>query len=123
MIDAYLQIGGIKRESTDQKHKDLDRGIERSTRDPSAQSPRRSCAGRRQQGRYLLQFPYRGALRMKLTFISLGVAFLVVAVTYISIFFYDPGMNVEKAFNIIVLSFIGSAVLTALVLGLRGRRR
>ena len=60
---------------------------------------------------------------MKLTFISLGVAFLVVAVTYISIFFYDPGMNVEKAFNIIVLSFIGSAVLTALVLGLRGRRR
>jgi ABC-type Fe3+-siderophore transport system permease subunit len=60
---------------------------------------------------------------MKRTFISLGVAFLVVALIYISIFFFDPGMNVEKAFNIIVLSFIGSAVVTALVLMLRGRRR
>lgn len=60
---------------------------------------------------------------MKSTFISLGVAFLAVALIYISIFFFDPGMNVEKAFNIIVLSFIGSAVLTALALRLRGRRR
>jgi hypothetical protein len=60
---------------------------------------------------------------MKRTFISLGVAFLVVALVYVSIFFFDPGMNVEKAFNIIVLSFIGSAVVTSLVLMLRGRRR
>ena len=60
---------------------------------------------------------------MKRTVISLGVGFLVVAIIYISIFFFDPGMNIEKAFNIIVLSFIGSAVLTALVWRPRGRRR
>ena len=60
---------------------------------------------------------------MKRLFISLGVAFLVVALVYVSIFFLDPGMNIEKALNIIVYSFVGSAVLTALVLGLRGRRR
>ena len=60
---------------------------------------------------------------MKRTFISLGVGFVVVAVIYISIFFFDPGMNVEKAFNIIVLSFIGSTVLTALVWRPRSRRQ
>ncbi|QBE62363.1 hypothetical protein [Pseudoduganella lutea] len=60
---------------------------------------------------------------MKRTLISFGVAFLVVVIVYISILFFDPGMNVEKAFNIIVLSFIGSAVLAALVLRLRRRRR
>jgi len=47
--------------------------------------------------------------------ISLGVGFVVVAVIYVSIFFFDPGMNIEKAFNIIVFSFIGSTLLTALV--------
>lgn len=60
---------------------------------------------------------------MKRTSISFGAGFLVVAVIYISIFFYDPGMNVEKAFNIIVLSFIGSTVLTALVWRPRSRRQ
>lgn len=60
---------------------------------------------------------------MKRAFISLGIGFLVVAIIYISIFFFDPGMNIEKAFNIIVLSFIGSAVFTALVWRPRGRRR
>jgi len=60
---------------------------------------------------------------MQRTFISLGVGSLVVAVIYISMFFFDPGMNVEKAFNIIVLLFIGSTVLTALVWRSRSRRQ
>lgn len=59
---------------------------------------------------------------MKTILISLGVAFLAVAIVYISIFFLDPGMNVEKAFNIIFYAFVGSGILTALVLTLRGRR-
>jgi len=58
---------------------------------------------------------------MKRTFISLGVGSFVVAAIYISIFFFDPGMNIEKAFNIIVLSFIGSTILTALVWRPRNR--
>jgi len=48
---------------------------------------------------------------MKRMSISLGVGFVVVAVIYVSIFFFDPGMNIEKAFNIIVFSFIGSTLL------------
>ncbi|HBF49502.1 MAG TPA: hypothetical protein DDX04_03020 [Massilia sp.] len=56
-------------------------------------------------------------------FISLGVGFVVVAVIWVSIFFFDPGMNIEKAFNIIVLSFIGSTILTALVRRPRSRRK
>lgn len=59
---------------------------------------------------------------MKRMFISLGIGFVVVAVIYVSIFFFDPGMNIEKAFNIIVFSLIGSTVLTALVWRPRGRR-
>ena len=59
---------------------------------------------------------------MKTILISLGVAFLAVAIVYISIFFLDPGMNVEMAFNIIFYAFVGSGILTALVLTLRGRR-
>jgi len=60
---------------------------------------------------------------MKRMSISLGVGFVVVAVIYVSIFFFDPGMNIEKAFNIIVLSFIGSTILTALVRRPRSRRK
>lgn len=59
---------------------------------------------------------------MKTILISLGVAFLAVAIVYISIFFLDPGMNVEKAFGIIFYAFFGTGILTALVLMLRGRR-
>jgi uncharacterized membrane protein YhhN len=60
---------------------------------------------------------------MKRTFISLVVAFLVAALVYISIFFFDPGMYVEKAFNILAAAFIGSAVVTSLLLGLWNRHR
>jgi len=60
---------------------------------------------------------------MRTTFISLGAAFLAVAIVYISILFFDPKMNVEKAFNIIFYAFFGAGILTALVLTLRGRRK
>lgn len=60
---------------------------------------------------------------MRTSLISLGFAFLAVAVVYISIFFLDPGMNVEKAFGIIFYTFFGSGILTALVLTVRSRRR
>lgn len=56
---------------------------------------------------------------MKNTFISLVVAFLVAALVYLAL---PSKMYVEKAFNIIVLSFLGTAILTALVLRLRSRR-
>lgn len=56
---------------------------------------------------------------MKNTFISLVVAFLVAVLVYLVL---PEKMYVEKALNIIVLSFIGSGILTALVLTLRGRR-
>jgi hypothetical protein len=57
---------------------------------------------------------------MKRTFISLGVAFLVTVIVYLAL---PPTMYVEKAGNIIVLSFVGSAVVTALALGRWGRNR
>ena len=60
---------------------------------------------------------------MKRAFISLGVAFLVATLVYISIFLFDPGMYVEKAFNILVAAFVGAGIITALALGLRERRR
>lgn len=60
---------------------------------------------------------------MRRTLISLGVAFLVLAIVYTAIFFLDPGMNVEKAYNILVLSFIGAGIVTALGLQFRKRRR
>lgn len=60
---------------------------------------------------------------MRIMLISLGVAFLAVAIVYISIFFLDPGMNVEKAFGIIFYAFFGSVIFTALVLTIRGRQR
>lgn len=60
---------------------------------------------------------------MRTTFISLGIALLIAVLVWASIIFLDPGMNLDKAYNIIVLSFIGSAVLAALVLTLRGRRQ
>lgn len=47
---------------------------------------------------------------MKRTFISLGVAFLVAVLVYLAL---PDTMYVEKAGNIIVLSFIGTAVVTA----------
>ncbi len=50
---------------------------------------------------------------MKCTFISLGLASLVAALVYLAL---PPTMYVEKAGNIIVLSFIGTAVGTAIVL-------
>lgn len=59
---------------------------------------------------------------MRTTFISLSTALLIAVLVWACIIFLDPGMNLDKAYGIIVGSFIGSAVLTALVLTLRGRR-
>lgn len=53
---------------------------------------------------------------MKRTLISLGVAFLVAALVWLTIIVFTPTMYVEKAGNIIVLAFIGAAVVTSLLL-------
>lgn len=58
---------------------------------------------------------------MKCTLISLGVATLVAILAYLAILVLAPEMYVEKAGNIIVLAFIGAAVVTSLVL-MRRRR-
>lgn len=60
---------------------------------------------------------------MKTTLISLGIALLVATLAWVSILFLDPGMNIDKAYNMIVLSFTGSAVLAALVRRFRDRRQ
>ena len=51
---------------------------------------------------------------MRTTFISLSTALLIAVLVWACIIFLDPGMNLDKAYGIIVGSFIGSAVLTAL---------
>jgi hypothetical protein len=55
---------------------------------------------------------------MKRMFISLCVAFLVAVLVYLAL---PDTMYVEKAGNILVLSFIGTAVVTALALRRWGR--
>lgn len=50
---------------------------------------------------------------MKRAIISLAVAFLVAVLVYVAL---PPEMYVEKAGNIIVLAFIGAAVVTFLML-------
>jgi len=60
---------------------------------------------------------------MKTTFISLVTALLIAVLVWASIIILAPGMNLDVAYGIIVGSFLGSTVLTALVLTLRGRHR
>ena len=60
---------------------------------------------------------------MKTTFISLVTALLIAVLVWASIIILAPGMNIDIAYGIIVGSFLGSTVLTALVLTLRGRHR
>lgn len=55
---------------------------------------------------------------MKITFISLVTALLIAVLVWASIIIFGPGMNLDIAYGLIVGSFIGSAVLTALVLRL-----
>jgi len=59
---------------------------------------------------------------MKITFISLVTAFLIAVLAWVSIFIFAPDMNLDTAYGIIVGSFLGSTVLTALALTLRRRR-
>ena len=60
---------------------------------------------------------------MKTTFISLVTALLIAVLAWASIIMLAPGMNLDIAYGIIVGSFLGSTVFTALVLTLRGRHR
>jgi drug/metabolite transporter superfamily protein YnfA len=53
---------------------------------------------------------------MKRTFTSLGVAFLVASLAWLTIIVFTPTMYVEKAGNIIVLAFIGAAIITFMAL-------
>lgn len=59
---------------------------------------------------------------MNTTFISLVTALLITVLVWASIIILAPGMNLDIAYGLIVGSFIGSTVLIALVLVLRGRR-
>lgn len=59
---------------------------------------------------------------MKTTFISLVTALLIAVLVWASIIILAPDMNLDIAYGIIVGAFIGSTVLIALVLVLRGRR-
>lgn len=59
---------------------------------------------------------------MKTTFVSLVTALLIAVLVWASIIILAPGMNLDIAYGLIVGSFIGSTVLIALVLVLRGRR-
>jgi hypothetical protein len=60
---------------------------------------------------------------MKRTLLSVGATFLVGTLIWFSIFFFDPGMNVEKAFVVIVYPSFGAGILTALVWRPRSRRK
>lgn len=57
---------------------------------------------------------------MKTVLISLGIAFVVAALVYMTL---PDQMYVEKAFNIIVLAFAGSATITWLLIRMRARKR
>lgn len=59
---------------------------------------------------------------MKITFLSLATALLIAVLVWALIIIVAPGMNLDMAYGLIVGSFIGSTVLTALVLALRSRR-
>jgi hypothetical protein len=48
--------------------------------------------------------------------ISLGVASMAVIAAYVTIVALAPTMYVEKAFNILAATFLGSAVVTFLIL-------
>lgn len=60
---------------------------------------------------------------MRTTFISLCTALLIAVHVWASIIILAPAMNLDMAYGLIVGSFLGSTVLIALVLTLRGRSR
>lgn len=59
---------------------------------------------------------------MKRALISIGVAVLVTFLVDLSIILFNPTMNVEKGFNVLVFTFIGAAVITSLALRSRSQR-
>jgi len=60
---------------------------------------------------------------VRTTFISLVTALLIAVLVWVLIFIFAPDMNLDTAYGLIVGSFLGSTVLIALVLTLRGRSR
>ena len=48
--------------------------------------------------------------------IALGAAFLACVLTYVAIVVFAPEMYVERAFHILVAAFVGTAVVTSLML-------
>lgn len=60
---------------------------------------------------------------MKLTLISIAAAVLITLLVDLSIVLFKPTMYVEKAFNILAFTFIGAAIVTALLLRSRARKR
>ncbi|WP_230029955.1 hypothetical protein, partial [Massilia sp. Bi118] len=64
-----------------------------------------------------VQLPSSGGFcMMRTALISLGAAFLTAVITYFAILVLAPTMYAEKAFNILFAAFIGSAVVTSIVL-------
>jgi hypothetical protein len=57
---------------------------------------------------------------MKRTLISIGVAFLVATLVYLAL---PAEMYVEKAGNIIVITFTGAAIVTSLLLRRKRKRK
>ncbi|WP_273161760.1 hypothetical protein, partial [Massilia timonae] len=70
-----------------------------------------------------VQLSYCGAIRMRTAFISLLSALLIAVLVWASIIIFAPRMNLDTAYSLIVGSFLGSVVLTALLLTLRDRHR
>jgi len=71
----------------------------------------------------ILTGSYCGAIRMRTAFISLLSALLIAVLVWASIIIFAPRMNLDTAYSLIVGSFLGSVVLTALLLTLRDRHR
>lgn len=60
---------------------------------------------------------------MKRALISLGAAFFGGFLAWLFIVVFLPSMYVEKSFNVVILSFVGSGIVAALVLWARARKR
>lgn len=60
---------------------------------------------------------------MKIALISVAAAFVMAVLVYIVMLIFAAGMYVETVGNIIVLSSIGTGIITALALKLASRHR
>ena len=60
---------------------------------------------------------------MRIAFVSFGIALLIALLAWALLIILDPRMSLDMAYGLIVGSFLGSTILTALVLTLRDRSR